>query len=80
MGDRPVTSLPVENFRSGVDHFDTWVKYFEDAIEITHSGADATAKEQLYKKWLPLKLDDKARLTHAGVTGAEWAEIKSNLT
>ena len=78
MGDRSVTSIPVDKFRSGVDHFDTWIKYFEDAIDITHPGVEAATRETLYRKWLPLKLDDKARLTHAGVTGPSWAEFKTN--
>ena len=76
--DRPVTSIPVDKFRSDTDHFDTWIKYFEDAIEVTHPNADPATKERLCIKWFLLKLDDKARLTHSGVTGANWAEIKQN--
>ena len=78
MEDCAVTSIPVDRFRSGVDHFDTWIKYFEDAIDVTHPTADAATKEQLCIKWFPLKLDDKGRLTHEGITGANWAEIKRN--
>ena len=78
MEDSAVTSIPVDRFRSGVDHFDTWIKYFEDAIDVTHPTADAATKEQLCIKWFPLKLDDKGRLTHEGITGANWAEIKRN--
>ena len=78
MGERSVTSIPVDKFRSGVDHFDTWIKYFEDAIDITHAGADAASKLLFLKKWLPFKLDDKARLVYSGVPDGDWAAIKAN--
>ena len=84
---KAVHSIPVKEFRSGIDHFDEWIKLFEKAIGISYqtatagatAAAAAAALETAYKQWLPLKLDDKARLVYDGVADGEWAQFKSDL-
>ena len=73
----PVLSLPINKFRSEIDDFDDWIHMFEKTVDMCHNTADANRRQELYRNWLPLKLDDKARLTHSGITGANWAEIKT---
>ena len=77
MGDRPALTLPIDKFRSDIDDFDSWIQMFEKTIDMCHTVADDNARSELYKNWLPLKLDDKARLTHSGVSANTWDEIKS---
>ena len=79
MGDKPVHSLPVDKFRYGQDDFKSWVDLFEKAINISYKGAEAADIDSARDQWLPLKLDDKARLIYEGVTGATWLVKKANL-
>ena len=79
MGDKQVNTLPVKEFKYGVDHFDSWIQLFEKAIKLAYKGAAADDIADASEQWLPLKLDDQARLVYDGVTGADWAAIKANL-
>ena len=72
-------SLPVDKFITGVDHFGSWVCLFNAAIEIIYKGSTAADKVAAARQWLPLKLDDQARLVYSNVTGNTWAELKENL-
>ena len=72
-------SLPVDKFITGVDHFESWVCLFDAAIEIIYKGSTAADKIAAARQWLPLKLDDQARLVYSNVTGNTWAELKENL-
>ena len=72
-------SLPVEKFISGVDHFESWISLFDAAIEIIYKDSTAADKEAIARQWLPLKLDDQARLIYSNVTGNTWTELKENL-
>ena len=79
MAEKQVNNIPVEKFRSGTDHFDSWIGLFEKAINLAYKGAEDADITDARTQWLPLKLDDKARLIYAGVTGATWPVIKANL-
>ena len=74
-----VYSLPINEFSSGVDHFESWISLFDAAIEITYKNATAADKQAAARQWLPLKLDDQARLIYSNVAGNTWAELKENL-
>ena len=79
MAEKRVTDIPVEIFRHGIDHFESWVKLFEKAIDLSYKGASEADRATACEQWLPLKLDDKTRLIYGGVTGATWESIKTNL-
>ena len=72
-----VNSIPVKDFRSDVDNFNTWIELLEEAVTISYKGATADELLQAKKTWLKLKLDDKARATYANVTKTNWEEIKT---
>ena len=71
MPDR-VHSLAVKDFRSDVDHFDSWVKLFEEAIVIAFPDATAEECKGKCKSWFPFKLDDTAKILHERLTKTEW--------
>ena len=77
--EKSVNSLPVDKFKYGTDHFESWIKLFEAAIDIAYKGATADERLLACRQWLPLKLDEQARLVYSNVTGNTWAEIKENL-
>ncbi len=77
MGDRAINSIPVKDFRSDTDNFDTWVELLEEAVKISYRGATPEDLLEAKKTWLKLKLDDKARATYANVTKTNWDEIKT---
>ena len=79
MANRVINSLPIEEFQSGTDDFESWIELFDTAIAITYKGATDQDKEIAARQWLPLKLDDQARLTLSNVTGEDWATLKNNL-
>ena len=72
-----VNNIPVKDFRSDVDNFDTWIELLEEAVQISYKGATADELLDAKKTWLKLKLDDKARATYANVTKTSWDEIKA---
>ena len=77
MGDKSATQVPVKDFRSHEDDFDEWVELLEDAVKLAHNGTDAAGLEILYKTWLRLKLDDKAKVKYESVDkAASWTNIK----
>ena len=79
MAERLVNSIAVERYSADSDDFDSWVEMFEAAIELAHNPAD-DAKEGLFKKWLPLKLDEHGRsvLKNCDMTKT-WAALKEDL-
>lgn len=79
MGDKQVNTLPVKEYKHGVDHFDSWIKLFDKAIKLAYKGASEADQEEASQQWLPLKLDDKARLVYDGITTTTWALTKANL-
>ena len=80
MADRPPFSLAVSNFRSSEDNFESWVDLFEAAIKLGYPTADVATLESHCITWLPLKLDDRARIVYRSITaGANWATTKAEL-
>ena len=74
--ERAAHSIPVDNFRSEQNSFDDWIKLFEDAVALATNAPD-DRKEPLYKKWLPLKLDDRSReLLKNCTAAATWTILK----
>ena len=77
--ERATHSIPITDFQSDVDSFDNWIKRFEDAVVLSTNAPD-DRKETLYKRWLPLKLDTKARELYDGCDQtAAWLAIKTEL-
>ena len=60
MGERATHSIPVTEFASDRESFDDWIALFEDAVVLA-TNAPADRKEELFRKWLPLKLDTRSR-------------------
>ena len=52
MGDEGAFQVPVKDFRSGTDDFDSWVKLFENAVKLAHKGAQAAELPELFKTWI----------------------------
>ena len=77
MGDRTVSQIAVERFQSDTDDFDEWVGIFQTAVNLAHNPADEAAKHELYKQWLPIKLDRHGRtvFTECDITKT-WPELK----
>ena len=69
-------SIPVATFQSEVDNFDDWIELFEGAVELA-TNAPNDRKESLFKKWLPLKLDNRScdLLKNCDIT-APWKDLK----
>ena len=59
--ERAASSIPIENFRSGTDDFDSWIERFESAVVLATNASTQGRKQELCLRWLPLKLDDEAR-------------------
>ena len=67
--EKATHSIPVADFQSDVDSFDDWIRRFEGAVVLA-TNAPEDRKETLYKKWLGLKLDTKARELYNGCNQA----------
>ena len=79
MAERATHSIPVGEFRSDQDSFDDWIKLFEDAVVLATNAQD-DRKEELYKKWLPLRLDTRTRELLKGCDlTARWEPLKVEL-
>ena len=77
--NKTIHSIPVEKFKSDTDDFESWIELFEAAIEIAYNGATDAERRNAARRWLPLKLDDKARNTLTLVNGETWELLKENL-
>ena len=76
MTDKGASQIPVRDFRSGTDDFDSWVKLFENAVKLAHKGVQAAELPELFKTWITLKLDHDARAKYDSVTKTAWDDIK----
>ena len=79
MAERPACALPIEDFRSDIDDFDSWVELFESAVKVAHPAADEGALEALNLMWLRLKIDDEARTIYGSATETTWINVKKEL-
>ena len=75
--ERTVTSIPCENFRSGIDDPADWFEIYESALVVATGVTDALRKLFLLKTWLPLKLDARARDVYKNCTKTTWEELKA---
>ena len=74
------STLACEKYNSGED-FDVWVELFERAVSVAHQLEDGDVKDNLCKKWLPLKLDESALTSFQGVDPAlTWPDLKAKLS
>ena len=83
--NRPVTSIPCDNFNSDVDHLPDYVPIFEKACIVATNPSDAR-KESTFLQWFPIKLDKRARELFAGIvqtkpdgSSKSWAAITTEL-
>ena len=59
--ERGASSIPLADFVSGTDDFETWIERFENAVQLATNATSDARRKELYLQWLPLKLDDEAR-------------------
>jgi len=77
--DKATSTIPVDTFRTSHDDFDEWIKLFEQAVVLGTGVTEADRKIQLWKSWLPYKLDDEARIILRSITTQVYADIKTEL-
>ena len=58
--ERGASSIPCPDYNSNEDDFDTWILHFENAVNVATNAQTDARKQELYKMWLPLKLDKEA--------------------
>lgn len=73
-------SLAVDKFRYEQDDFGNWVTMFEDAVGLAHGITAGNERDVLCLRWLPLKLDESARMVYKEAKKDEWATLKTDLT
>ena len=84
MSDKRALSLPIRDFKTGVDDVDDYFKLFEMTIDLVQptSGANAEADREVFlKSWFPLKLDEKGMKILNGIditADTTWDEIKTS--
>ena len=78
--ERATSDIPIEQFRPGIDVFSEWIEMFQDAVELATGATDNDRKFELFKKWLPLKLDDQTRMAYRSCTKVVWAELMVELS
>ena len=74
--ERPATSIPVDVFRSDHDDFGEWIQLFENAVVLATHAAD-DRKHELFRQWLPIKLDTRARDVYRNCTKEDWDDLKT---
>ena len=77
--ERATSNIPIDQFRHGVDSFSEWIGMFEDAVDLATGATTLQRRVELYKKWLPLKLDEETRSAYRSCTQNEWEELKLEL-
>ena len=77
MAERPATSIPIESFRSDHDDFGEWIKLFESAVILATHATEEARKHDLFRQWLPIKLDARSRDVYGNCTKEAWDELKT---
>ena len=77
MGEKASSSIPVETFRPEVDDFDEWIVMFENAVVLACNPLNDARKKELWRMWLPYKLDDSTRMIYNNCVKQVWAERKA---
>ena len=80
--EKAASSINCRDFDSSTNDFDRWVKKFEKAVKLATNVRDDDVLYDLYKDWLPLKLDDSATsyLEQIDIDGEEWTDVKQQLS
>ena len=79
MAEKAATDIPVDSYRSDLD-FEEWIELFETAVEVATKPPDEPRKLALYKKWLPIKLDDQTRMIFSSCDKTQaWKDLKEEL-
>ena len=77
--EQAASSIAVDNFKSGVDDFETWVDLFERAVYVATGTRDQNTLYALYIQWLPLKLDLAALNVLGQAVAVDWLPLKTEL-
>ena len=77
--ERATSSIAVETFRSSEDDFGEWITLFEDSVVLATGATDNDRKNALFLKWLPFKLDSRARTVLHSTVSVAYADIKTEL-
>ena len=79
--ERATSNVNVKDFDSKKDDFEKWVSLFEKAVMLATNVRERNQASELYKLWLPLKLDEHARgLLDTIDANATWDNTKNELT
>ena len=80
MQEKPTANVHIDKFDANSDDFEEWVLLFETAVQLATNVTSQGTLYGLYKKWLPLKIDESARqsLAQADQT-ANWPDLKAQL-
>ena len=73
--ERGASSIPCPDYNSNEDNFDVWILTFENAVNVATNAQTAARKQELYKMWLPLKLDKEAQAVLAQVPAGATYEV-----
>ena len=77
MTERATSSIPVDTFSTDRDDFGEWVKLFEDAVRLATGATEDERLKVLFRKWLPIKLDARARTIYSNCTKDGWEDLKT---
>ena len=73
--ERATSSIPVDMFNADKDDFGEWVKLFEDAVRLATGVTDDVRLHVLFRQWLPIKLDTRARTIYSNCAAAGAAAV-----
>ncbi|MEE3023414.1 MAG: hypothetical protein VX367_12555, partial [SAR324 cluster bacterium] len=77
--ETPATSIPVENYQSGVHVLSEWLPLLESGVIVATGATTPACQQFLCKQWLPIKLDATARDVLKNCTKDDWEELKVEL-
>ena len=77
--ETPATSIPVENYQSGVHVMSEWLPLLESGVIVATGATTPDRQNFLCRQWLPLKLDAAARDVLKSCTKDDWNELKVEL-
>ena len=77
MTERATSSIPVDTFSTDRDDFGEWIKLFEDAVRLATGATEDERLKVLFRQWLPIKLDTRARTIYSNCTKDGWEDLKT---
>ena len=78
LGEKAATDIPVDMYTCDQD-FDDWIECFEFGVTLATRVTGKARKETLFRKWLPLKLDDNSRILLGKCKEENWELLKAEL-